>query len=53
MASGMRNTRIALINKMKKCPVAEKKPDGAVSDRRSAKDSSSFFVAPLPSLYRM
>jgi len=48
MASGMRNTRIALINKIKKCPVAEKKPDGAVE-----KDSSSFFVASLPSLCRV
>ena len=50
MASGMRNIKMSLIYEIRKCPVAEKRPDGAVSDRRSAIDSSSFFAVPLPPL---
>jgi len=50
MASGMRNVKMPLIYEIRKCPVAEKMPDGAVSDRRSAIGSSSFFAVPLPSL---
>jgi len=44
----MRNMKMSLIYEIKKCPVAEKKPDGAVEI-----DSSSFFAVPLPSLYRI
>jgi len=43
MASGMRNMKMSLIQEIRKCPVAEKKPDGAV-----AIGSSSFFAVPLP-----
>jgi len=48
MASGMRNMKMTLIYEIRKCPVAEKKPDGAVEI-----DSSSFFAVPLPSLCRI
>jgi hypothetical protein len=44
---------MALTFYIRKCLVAEKRPDGAVSDRRSAKGSSSFFDAPLPSLCKV
>jgi len=44
----MRNMKMSLIYEIRKCPVAEKKPDGAVEI-----DSSSFFAVPLPSLYRI
>jgi len=47
----MINMKMSLIYEIRKCPVAEKKPDVAVSDRRSAIDSSSFFAVPLPFLY--
>jgi len=45
MASGMRNMKISLIYEIRKCPVAERKPDGAEEI-----DSSSFFAVPLPYL---
>jgi len=48
MASGMRNMKMSLIYEIKKCSVAEKKPDGAVEI-----DSSSFFAVPLPSPCRI
>jgi hypothetical protein len=53
MASGMRDMKMSLIYGIRKHPVAEKRPDGAVSDQRSAIDSSSFFAVPLPSLCRI
>jgi len=43
MASCMKNMKMSLIYEIIKCPVAEKKPDGAV-----AIGSSSFFAVPLP-----
>jgi len=48
MASGMRNMKMSLIYEIRKCPVVEKKPDGAVEI-----DSSSFFAVPLPSPCRI
>jgi len=48
MASGMRNMKMSLIYEIRKYPVAEKRPDGAVEI-----DSSSFFAVPLPSLCRI
>jgi hypothetical protein len=45
MPSGMRNMKMSLIYEIRKCPAAEKKPDGAVEI-----NSSSFFAAPLPFL---
>jgi hypothetical protein len=48
MASGMRDMKMSLIYEIRKCPVAEKKPDGAVEI-----DSSSFFAVPLPYLCRI
>jgi len=42
MASGMRDMKISLIYEIRKCPVAEKRPDGAVEI-----GSSSFFAVPL------
>jgi hypothetical protein len=45
MASGMGNMKMSLIYEIRKCSVAEKKPDGAVEI-----GSSSFFAVPLPSL---
>jgi hypothetical protein len=43
MASGMRDMKMSLIYEIRKRPVAEKRPDGAVEI-----DSSSFFAVPLP-----
>jgi hypothetical protein len=40
--------KMLLIYEIGKCPVAEKKPDGAVEI-----DSSSFFAVPLPFLCRI
>jgi len=48
MASGMKNMKMSLIYEIRKCLVAEKKPDGAV-----AIGSSSFFAVPLPLLCRI
>jgi len=48
MASGMRKMKMTLIYEIRKCPVAGKKPDGAVEI-----DSSSFFAVPLPYLCRI
>jgi hypothetical protein len=45
MASGIGNIMVALVYKIRKYNVAEKRPDGAVKV-----NSSSFFAVPLPFL---
>jgi hypothetical protein len=50
MASGMRNMKRSLIYEIRKCPVAKKKPDGAVETDSYLRFCSQLFcrTAALP-----
>jgi hypothetical protein len=52
MASGMRNMKMSLIYEIRKCPVAEKRPDGAVEIDSYLRFCSQLFcrtaARPLP-----